>query len=62
MTCFLHTADWQIGRQYSQFLPEDSNSISEARIDAVATIAKLAPPALRTTVQRSFLEAAATYV
>jgi DNA repair exonuclease SbcCD nuclease subunit len=39
---FLHTADWQIGRQYSQFSPEDSSSISEARIDAVATIAKLA--------------------
>lgn len=42
MTRFIHTADWQIGRQYSQFSPEDSSSISEARIDAVATIAKLA--------------------
>jgi DNA repair exonuclease SbcCD nuclease subunit len=42
MPSFLHTADWQIGRQYSQFSPEDSTSISEARIDAVATIAKLA--------------------
>lgn len=42
MPVFLHTADWQIGRQYSQFSPEDSSSISEARIDAVVTIAKLA--------------------
>ena len=42
MPIFLHTADWQIGRQYSQFSPEDSSAISEARIDAVATIAKLA--------------------
>jgi DNA repair exonuclease SbcCD nuclease subunit len=39
---FLHTADWQIGRQYSQFSPEDSSSISDARIEAVASIAKLA--------------------
>lgn len=42
MPVFLHTADWQIGRQYSQFSPEDSSSISEARIEAVATIARLA--------------------
>ena len=42
MPFFLHTADWQIGRQYSQFTPDDSSSISEARIDAVATIARLA--------------------
>jgi DNA repair exonuclease SbcCD nuclease subunit len=42
MPRFIHTADWQIGRQYSQFSPEDSSSISEARIDAVATIARLA--------------------
>lgn len=42
MPRFIHTADWQIGRQYSQFSPEDSSSISEARIEAVATIANLA--------------------
>lgn len=42
MPVFLHTADWQIGRQYSQFSLDDSSSISEARIEAVATIARLA--------------------
>lgn len=42
MPRFIHTADWQIGRQYSQFSPEDSASLSEARIESVATVARLA--------------------
>jgi len=39
---FLHTADWQIGRQYSQFLPDDAVPLAEARLAAVETIARLA--------------------
>ncbi|MDP9902720.1 metallophosphoesterase family protein [Variovorax ginsengisoli] len=42
MPLFLHTADWQIGRQYSQFAPDDAVPIAEARIDAVSTLARLA--------------------
>jgi DNA repair exonuclease SbcCD nuclease subunit len=39
---FLHTADWQIGRQYSQFAPDDAVPLADARIAAVETIARLA--------------------
>ncbi|WP_144635485.1 exonuclease SbcCD subunit D [Bordetella genomosp. 13] len=42
MTRFLHTADWQIGRQYGQFEQEDAAVLAEARFDAVARIAALA--------------------
>lgn len=42
MPRFLHTADWQIGRQYSQFLPDDAVPLAEARLAAVETIARLA--------------------
>lgn len=39
MVHFLHTADWQIGRQYGQFEPEDAAMLAEARLAAVETIA-----------------------
>ena len=42
MPRFLHTADWQIGRRYSQFPDEDAVPLAEARLAAVETIAKLA--------------------
>ena len=42
MIHFLHTADWQIGRQYGQFEPGDAALLAEARFDAVGTIARLA--------------------
>ncbi|MFY3135996.1 metallophosphoesterase family protein [Achromobacter xylosoxidans] len=42
MTHFLHTADWQIGRQYGQFETDDAALLAEARFDAVAHIAALA--------------------
>lgn len=42
MPLFIHTADWQIGRQYSQFAADDAVPIAEARIDTVLTIARLA--------------------
>jgi len=42
MPRFLHTADWQIGRQYSQFPSDDGVPLAEARLDAVATLARLA--------------------
>jgi DNA repair exonuclease SbcCD nuclease subunit len=42
MPRFLHTADWQIGRQYSQFPPDDGVPLAEARLEAVGTIARLA--------------------
>jgi len=41
MVQFLHTADWQIGRQYGR-LNEDGAFLAEARFDAVATIASVA--------------------
>ena len=40
MPRFLHTADWQIGRQYSQFPPDDGVPLAEARLEVVATIAR----------------------
>lgn len=42
MTHFLHTADWQIGRQYGQFETDDAALLAETRFDAVARIAALA--------------------
>jgi len=42
MPRFLHTADWQIGRQYGQFGAEDSVPLAEARLTVVEKIAELA--------------------
>lgn len=42
MTHFLHTADWQIGRQYGQFETDDAALLAEARFDVVTRIAALA--------------------
>ena len=42
MPKFLHTADWQIGRQYSQFPADDAVPLAEARMAAVDAIARLA--------------------
>lgn len=42
MPRFLHTADWQIGRQYGQFDPDDAAVIAEARFAAIETLAALA--------------------
>ncbi|MGV2865188.1 metallophosphoesterase family protein [Achromobacter sp. AGC39] len=41
MTHFLHTADWQIGRQYGQFETDDAALLAEARFDVVQRIAAL---------------------
>ena len=35
MPKILHTADWQIGRQYGRFAPEDAATLAEARLSAV---------------------------
>ena len=42
MAHFIHTADWQIGRQYGQFDDEDAAFLAQARLDVVATIAQVA--------------------
>ncbi|WP_150304892.1 metallophosphoesterase family protein [Pseudomonas saliphila] len=42
MPRFLHTADWQIGRQYDRFGPEDGPVLAEARLSTVERIARLA--------------------
>ena len=42
MTRFLHTADWQIGRQFASFDPEHAPILAEARIAAVERLAALA--------------------
>lgn len=42
MTRILHTADWQIGRQYSRFASEDAVALAEARFAVVERIAELA--------------------
>ena len=39
---FLHTADWQIGRQYGQFPVDDAVPLAQARLAAVETLARLA--------------------
>lgn len=41
----LHTADWQIGRQYGQFDSEDAVALTEARFAAVERLAQLASDA-----------------
>ena len=42
MPRFLHTADWQIGRQYTRLAPEHAVPLAEARFEAVQRIARLA--------------------
>jgi len=42
MTRILHTADWQIGRLYGTFEPDDAVPLSEARFAAVERIASRA--------------------
>lgn len=42
MPRILHTADWQIGRQYNRFASEDAVALAEARFSVVERIAQLA--------------------
>ncbi|MCE7509574.1 metallophosphoesterase [Alcanivorax balearicus MACL04] len=42
MSRFLHTADWQVGRQYSNFAPDDAVALAEARLSVIERIADLA--------------------
>ncbi|WP_308368040.1 MULTISPECIES: DNA repair exonuclease [unclassified Microbulbifer] len=42
MPRFLHTADWQIGRQYGRFAEEDAAVLSDARFKTVERLAELA--------------------
>lgn len=42
MARILHTADWQIGRQYSRFASEDAAALADARFTVVERIAQLA--------------------
>jgi DNA repair exonuclease SbcCD nuclease subunit len=42
MPRFLHTADWQIGRQFASFTPENAHPLAEARTAAVERLAQLA--------------------
>ncbi len=42
MTKILHTADWQIGRLYGSFDPDDAVPLAEARFAAVERLASLA--------------------
>lgn len=42
MPRFLHTADWQIGRQFQTFDPEHAPLLAEARLQAVERLARLA--------------------
>lgn len=42
MPRFLHTADWQIGRQYARFAEEDASILADARFVAVERLAELA--------------------
>jgi DNA repair exonuclease SbcCD nuclease subunit len=42
MPRFLHTADWQIGRQYGRFAKEDAWILADARFEAIARLAELA--------------------
>jgi DNA repair exonuclease SbcCD nuclease subunit len=42
MPRFLHTADWQIGRQFSSFDPEHAPLLADARLAAVERLAALA--------------------
>ncbi|MCW5624790.1 MAG: DNA repair exonuclease [Burkholderiales bacterium] len=42
MTRILHTADWQIGKRFGMFDPDDGALLAEARFDAVDRLARLA--------------------
>ena len=42
MVSFLHTADWQIGRVFSQFEPDDAAALFEARFAVVERLAAIA--------------------
>jgi DNA repair exonuclease SbcCD nuclease subunit len=42
MPRFLHTADWQMGRQYGRFVAEDAAALSDARFKAIERMAQLA--------------------
>lgn len=42
MPIFLHTADWQIGRQYPAFEPDNAVPMAAARMEAVHHLARLA--------------------
>lgn len=42
MPRFLHTADWQIGRQFGTLSPENAPILAEARLQAVERLAALA--------------------
>ncbi|WP_345798209.1 DNA repair exonuclease [Castellaniella sp. MT123] len=42
MPRILHTADWQIGRQYSRFSPDDAAILADARFSTIEHIAALA--------------------
>ena len=42
MTRFLHSADWQVGRQFSTLDPENAPMLAAARIDTVERLARLA--------------------
>lgn len=42
MVSFLHTADWQIGRVFTQFEPDDAAALFEARFAAVERLASIA--------------------
>ena len=42
MPRFLHTADWQMGRQYRGFAAEDAAALSDARFKAVERLGRLA--------------------
>lgn len=42
MPRFLHTADWQIGRQFASFDPDHAPILAEARLQAVERLAMLA--------------------
>lgn len=42
MISLLHTADWQIGRVFSQFEPDDAAALSEARFAVVERLAAIA--------------------
>jgi DNA repair exonuclease SbcCD nuclease subunit len=42
MARFIHTADWQIGTQFGSFDSEEATLLAQARLETVATIARLA--------------------
>lgn len=42
MLRFLHTADWQIGRQYGRFASEDAALLASARLSTIKRLATLA--------------------